>query len=104
MLSDYQQHYNEEEAFTQFRAAILESLARIKKRLGGERYQRLNRLAESALQEHEKTGRSEAHLAWVNDLLVDYYDPMYRYQLEQKQDRIVFVGNQQEIMDYLESL
>lgn len=101
MLADYQAHYAEEIAFAKFSEAILESLGRIKKRLGGERYQRLDNLARQALISHEKTGNGEAHIEWVSELLLDYYDPMYEYQLAKKKDRIIFVGNQQEIKEYL---
>ena len=102
MLADYQNNYAEELAFEKFSEAILGSLGRIKKRLGGERYRRLKQLAEQALLDHKKTGNGEAHIAWVSELLVDYYDPMYEYQLSKKTERIVFVGNQQEIIEYLE--
>ena len=32
-----------------------------------------------------------AHLVWIRLLLTRYYDPMYRYQLDNKRERIRFV-------------
>jgi tRNA 2-selenouridine synthase len=104
MLEDFQQTYGEEHAFLHFRNALLTSLDKIQKRLGGERHKKLRQLAESALDEHEKTGSTEAHIPWVSSLLIDYYDPMYNYQIENKKDRIVFTGDQQEVNEYLLSL
>jgi len=40
----------------------------------------------------------------VESLLVDYYDPMYSYQIQKKLNRVVFKGNQSEVLDYLNSL
>jgi tRNA 2-selenouridine synthase len=36
--------------------------------------------------------------------LVDYYDPMYNYQIQKKLDRVIFKGSSSEILDYLRSL
>ncbi len=103
MLEDFQNHYGEEEGFNHFRTALLDSLDKIQKRLGGERHKVLRKLAEASLDQHEKTGSPEAHISWVSSLLLDYYDPMYSYQLEQKKERIVFTGNQQEVLEYFKS-
>ncbi len=100
MLQDFQNFYGEEKGFKSFRKALLDSLDRIQKRLGGERHKVLRKLAEESLDHHEKTGSPEAHTSWVTSLLEDYYDPMYNYQLDQKKDRIVFRGNQQEVLQY----
>lgn len=40
-------------------------------------------------------------LPLIESLLVDYYDPMYNYQIEQKKQRIIFRGNYEEITSYL---
>lgn len=37
----------------------------------------------------------------IESLLVDYYDPMYNYQIEQKKQRIVFKGDYKEVTSYL---
>ncbi|MEE9352626.1 MAG: tRNA 2-selenouridine(34) synthase MnmH [Thiotrichaceae bacterium] len=103
MLEDFQNHYGEEAGFQYFREALLNSLDRIQKRLGGERHKTLRKIAVDSLDQHEKTGSPESHISWVTSLLVDYYDPMYNYQLDQKKDRIVFTGNQDEVLEYFTS-
>ena len=42
-----------------------------------------------------------AHLGWLVPLLNEYYDPMYRYQLEKKAAKIVFRGTWQDVADWL---
>jgi tRNA 2-selenouridine synthase len=76
-------------------------LLRIKKRLGGERLKRVGQLMQSAFDHQKKMGDSSAHKQWVEVLLTEYYDPMYDYQLEQKQRQIVFKGNVAAVRDYL---
>jgi tRNA 2-selenouridine synthase len=56
---------------------------------------------EQALAMHEKTGNAEAHAAWMHTLLIEYYDPMYDYQLSKKMDRVVFRGNREAVVEYL---
>ena len=103
MLEDFQKHYGEEKGFSYFRKALLDSLDRIQKRLGGERHMALRKLAVASLDAHEKTGSPESHASWVSSLLLDYYDPMYSYQLDKKKDRIIFTGNQQEVLAFYQS-
>ena len=100
MLADFQNYYGEEQGFDNFSQALLNSLDKIQKRLGGERHKSLRKLAVAALKQHQMTGSTEAHISWVSSLLLDYYDPMYRYQLDQKKERIIFMGNQREVLDY----
>jgi tRNA 2-selenouridine synthase len=33
----------------------------------------------------------------IEALLVDYYDPMYNYQIQKKMNRVVFKGNAEEV-------
>ncbi|MGL5696793.1 MAG: tRNA 2-selenouridine(34) synthase MnmH, partial [Plesiomonas shigelloides] len=60
-------------------------------------------LLESALVEHQQGQSADVHLRWLEPLLVDYYDPMYQYQLSKKADRIGFTGTYQEVEDFLRS-
>lgn len=87
-------------AFEMYSRYLLNSLHGISKRLGGTRYAALNSLMESALQQ-QQTGTAELHKEWIAELLINYYDPMYAYQLEKKQHRIMFKGTHEEIMDWL---
>jgi tRNA 2-selenouridine synthase len=85
-------------AFEQFSDYLLASLARIKKRLGGERFQKINAQMQEALAEQQASGAIESHKIWIESLLTSYYDPMYDYQLEKKQARLIFTGNAHEIL------
>ena len=38
---------------------------------------------------------TRAHLVWIRLLLTRYYDPMYRYQLDNKRERILFRGDKE---------
>ncbi|MCU7939788.1 MAG: tRNA 2-selenouridine(34) synthase MnmH [gamma proteobacterium symbiont of Bathyaustriella thionipta] len=87
-----------EQPFIQFSNYLLESLQRIKKRLGGERYQKVERQLQAALKEQKNTGDIELHRIWIESLLTTYYDPMYEYQLEKKQQRLVFQGSSHQIL------
>ena len=70
-------------AFDHFATGLLESLERIQKRLGGQRYAELKAVMQDALAAHER-GNPEAHKAWISELLTGYYDPMYDYQMNNR--------------------
>lgn len=89
---------NAETAFEQFSNYLLASLTRIKKRLGGERFQKINDQMQEALAEQQASGGIELHKIWIESLLTSYYDPMYDYQLEKKRARLIFTGNTHEIL------
>ncbi|MCU7645833.1 tRNA 2-selenouridine(34) synthase MnmH [Pseudomonas piscis] len=90
-----------EQGFALFAQRLLESLNKIRKRLGGERHQRLLALMQQALAEQERSGAVELHRGWIQGLLSEYYDPMYAFQRESKGARIEFVGDHAAVLDYL---
>lgn len=94
-LQDFEQE-NSITAFLGFREYLLTSLAKIQRRLGGERYQQIKAIMESALATQESSGATQQHSEWIERLLRDYYDPMYHYQLKKNSERIIFKGNTQE--------
>ncbi len=79
------------------RPRLEEALDNIRRRLGGERHAAVRRVMQEAF-EHADADR---HRAWIGMLLDWYYDPMYDYQLERKQDRIVLRGGRAMVADYL---
>lgn len=95
-----QKEYPVLEAWTEF---MLAAFARIQKRLGGERYQRVCQQFESANQLQVSTGSAEAHRAWIETLLVEYYDPMYDYQMEKGDYLVLFKGSIQAVVEYIQS-
>ena len=79
--------------FVHFGAALHESLQRIQRRLGGERYAVAEGLMREALHLQGTRGDPSGHRAWIELLLRDYYDPMYEYQLGKSAGRVVFRGD-----------
>ncbi len=80
-------------AFSGFSDYLLSSLLRIRKRLGGARWEMLHRSMQQALQTHKTSGSTEAHLQWLTPLLTQYYDPMYTSQIQNRGDMVVFRGD-----------
>lgn len=99
-LQEWQEFVGAEQGFIAFAEELQASLASLKRRLGGWRYQQVHLQMQSALVSHQH-GHSEQHIHWIRTLLKDYYDPMYQYQLSKKSDRIVFRGSYDEVEQYL---
>jgi tRNA 2-selenouridine synthase len=72
---------------------------RIRRRLGGVRHLAVRRAIEAAFT--GSAGASDRHVEWIELLLEWYYDPMYDYQLQGKQTRIVARGDAATIQTYL---
>jgi len=86
-------------AEVEFSRYILDNLARIQKRLGGDKYKQVKQCFEAALVQFYMNQDASGFNDGINTLLVDYYDPMYRYQLSTKAVDIIFQGPEN---DYLE--
>ncbi|MGE4570877.1 MAG: tRNA 2-selenouridine(34) synthase MnmH [Gammaproteobacteria bacterium] len=91
-----------QQGFQNFADYWRESLGKIRKRLGGVHHQELIKILEDALSRYHSSGGSALFLPIIKTLLVDYYDPMYAYQISNKKNRIVFEGRADEIIDFLE--
>ncbi|BBP42544.1 tRNA 2-selenouridine(34) synthase MnmH [Thiosulfativibrio zosterae] len=88
---------------TRWENFMRDALLRIQKRLGGERYHRvLHQFNEAQYLQHQ-TGNIEFHQKWIKILLVEYYDPMYDYQLQKNQLPIAFKGNAEEVLAFFAS-
>lgn len=90
-----------ENGYTLFAERLTQSLDNIHKRLGGERFQRLQQILQEALQEQARSGSVDLHRGWIEGLLREYYDPMYAFQREKKGARIEFAGEQAAVLEYL---
>lgn len=73
-------------------------LQRIRKRLGGERYQQVSAVMSEAFEVQRASGDLALHREWIATLLARYYDPMYEYQLEQREGDIVFSGDREAVV------
>jgi len=77
------------------------NFSRIRKRLGDKGCKALTALLDEAWEYQELHNDPSKHKIWIEKLLHEYYDPMYAYQIEQKKERVVFRGDQKEIIEYL---
>ena len=98
----YQQAYGDA-AEKEFSGFVLDNLARIQKRLGGERYQKVRACFASALREFFRDGQVMVFYDGIRTLLEEYYDPMYCYQIESKQPEIIFEGPEAELLQWAEN-
>ena len=76
------------------------SLYKIHKRLGIKLYNEISIKIKSILINQDKS----SHEQWIKDLLVNYYDPMYDYQLKAKKHRCILNGNKSEVINYLNQI
>ncbi len=97
-LTDFQNELGNEEGFEQFQEGLKDSLLRIRRRLGGERYQQLADILDTAISLHVNQNNIDGYRPLIELLLTGYYDPMYEYQLSQKEGKILFKGNRKEIL------
>jgi len=82
---------------------IHESITKAKSRLGGKRYQELIALVDDAIEKQKASNDKSGHREWISRFLSNYYDPMYKYQLNKGSDLIVFRGNSEEVKQFLDS-
>lgn len=99
MLTAFQMKYAEL-GFEYFSAYLLNSLLRIQKRLGLERYKHMHALMTKALETQLSTGNIHGHESWITHLLAEYYDPMYAYQIRKNKESVVFSGSYQEVLEW----
>ncbi|MGB0722138.1 MAG: tRNA 2-selenouridine(34) synthase MnmH [Gammaproteobacteria bacterium] len=100
-LSDFQHLYGEQDGFEQWAAYLLNSMDRIRKRLGGTRHREIRTLVEQAIDLQRRSGDTSGHRASIARLLSDYYDPMYDYQIERSGQQPVFRGDREAVLDWL---
>lgn len=101
-LYERQQRYGEFEGFRLFSEYLIQALRRIRRRLGGARHAELEQRMQQALTEHG-SGDNALHRTWIESLLRDYYDPMYTYQIQQKEQRVIFRGGYAEVLQFLQA-
>lgn len=88
---------NAEEAFS---SHLIDSLLRVKKRLGSQRTNEILALMRVAIKAQHRDNFN-SHRSWLSALTVDYYDPMYLYQLDKRKDRVVFRGDHKSVIQWL---
>jgi tRNA 2-selenouridine synthase len=86
------------EAAERFDSFVLDNLARIQRRLGAVRYDALRAQFVAALVKLESTGEAEAFRPGIRQLLLEYYDPMYDYQLSKRAGLVQQRGDQKTLL------
>lgn len=80
-----------------------DDLARIRKRLGGQRYQQVGDMMARAFAAQRAERDLSRHREWIRFLLEKYYDPMYEYQLRQRQGDVLFRGDRDAVIAWARS-
>lgn len=102
--SNYIERFGEEVGLSRWHDYITLSMTKVKRRLGGDRFNVVIEHFESAYKEQLATHSFTPHESWLEIFLKEYYDPMYRYQLGKTNKKTVFSGNTTEVLEYLQSL
>ncbi|MFT5706206.1 MAG: tRNA 2-selenouridine synthase [Oceanospirillaceae bacterium] len=79
-----------------------QSLFKIRKRLGQERYLVACELLDKGISAHQNQNSTAQYRDFIELVLTQYYDPMYDYQLTKKQNRCLFSGNSEQIQQYIQ--
>ena len=66
------------------------------------RYDLLLNLLNIALKNHKENNDLSDFFPLIESLLVDYYDPMYDFQISNKKHRVIYEGNFQEVTNFLQ--
>ena len=100
-LAEYRRRYGRDAGVARWSAWQFAALDKLRKRLGGVRHARLREQLERALERYLDRGETGPYRQWIHGLLVDYYDPMYDYQLAAKRERVVFRGAAAAALEFL---
>ena len=100
-LAEFQRVHGDALGFATWAQQLRGALDRIQRRLGDQRYHVLKDVMDDAIYQHQFHKDREHHKNWIRTLLLDYYDPMYDYQLEKKAERVTFQGERDAVLQYL---
>lgn len=101
-LAEFEQVHGKALGFEIWANNLREALDRIRRRLGEQRHHVLKDVLNDALHCQQRDNDREHHKNWIRVLLLEYYDPMYDYQLQRKTERVAFRGDRESILDYLQ--
>ncbi len=88
-------------AIDKFRRDVIDNLQRIQRRLGGARYQKMVADFQAACGDFLRLEQVELFYPWIEQLLVEYYDPMYDYQLRRQERTVAYQGSFNELQSWL---
>ncbi len=102
-LPAFQRQLGEEAGLAAFKEDLFTNLAKIKRRMGPQRYAMASSHLTAAFDVLEKTASTSGFEPLIEMLLTQYYDPMYDYQLSKKESYVVFTGGEAAVRDYCEA-
>ena len=82
-------------------SSLSESLQRIAKGLGGQAYKEIYSEMSMAFQKDKIV---ENHTTWISMLLTHYYDPLYERGLKRQNAKIIFEGDEKQVLDFMRGL
>jgi tRNA 2-selenouridine synthase len=77
---------------------LREGLARIQRRLGGSLHHDIDARIEEAFDTKDLELAHELHRCWIEILLSNYYDPMYDYQMRNREGEVLGRGSREGII------
>lgn len=83
---------------------IENSMIKLKERLGGDRLKTVISELKNAYHLQCINNNFNYHNNWIELFLVNYYDPMYKHSMNKDSRNIIFSGNKQSVMDFLNEL
>ena len=95
---------NTELGMMQWFEYIVESMTKLKKRFGDEHIKIVLDYVRQAFETQLVTGSVDGHKNWIYLWLNNYYDPMYKYQIEKTTKKIIFRGNENEVFEFLKEI
>ena len=105
LLTQFMLQLGDEQAARQALSDFLQqAMAKLERRLGGDRYRLLRGELLDALAAQFDQADGSGHRLWIERLLSDYYDPLYQRSLQANSERIVFRGDADACFDYLQQL
>ncbi|MBU6154160.1 MAG: tRNA 2-selenouridine(34) synthase MnmH [Bdellovibrionales bacterium] len=90
----------DDESADQVKKFFLTNLSKIQKKLGGLKHSEIEGIIRKAFDSSE-VRNPETHGAWVKELLVHYYDPLYEKSLARSEKRILIRGDRNELASKL---
>jgi len=90
-----------EKGLEEWSGYIINSINKVKKRLGPESHKLVSDLFNDAYKSQLSTGKVDGHADWVQFFLEKYYDPMYQYQIDNMNRKILFKGNHDDLLEFL---
>jgi len=102
-LAEHQSHLGEDLGFDSWANQLHIAIDKIQRRLGGVRHTEIKNIISAAIKQQQSNNNTDLHYDWIKSLLVDYYDPMYDYQIGKKEKRVIFSGTHDEVLQYLKS-